>query len=72
MSGKETMAVANIAEYHVMVILNPKRSRTLDPTGPIGPTVFKRKKPTTVGGRTIGRVSRQSSTPLITRGVFAI
>ena len=60
---KETMA--KIAEYQVIVRRKPNSSRTTEPMGPSGPIVFSRKKPTTVGGRTIGSVSRQSRTPLV-------
>ena len=72
MREKETMVVAKIAEYHVMVILMPYQSKTLEPIGPRGPIVFRRKKPTTVGGRTMGRVRMQSRTPLTILWVFAM
>jgi hypothetical protein len=69
MRGNVTMTVAKIAEYQLIVSLKPNRDITLAPTGPSGPMVFRRKKPTTVGGRTIGSVSTQSSAPLINFGV---
>ena len=72
MSGKETIAVAKIAEYQVIVRRTPKISSTGAPTGPSGPMVMSRKNPTTVGGSTIGRVSTQSSTPFVNFGSFEI
>ena len=71
-NGKDTIAVAKIAEYHVIVILKPYISRTQDPIGPKGPIVLSKKKPTTVGGSTIGSVKIQSRTPFTTPGIFAI
>ena len=71
-SGKVTIAVAKIAEYQVIVRRKPNSSRTTEPMGPSGPIVFSRKKPTTVGGRTIGSVSRQSRTPLVSFEVLEI
>ena len=71
-SGKVTIAVAKIAEYQVIVRRKPKSSITTEPIGPSGPIVFSRKKPTTVGGSTIGSVSRQSSTPFVNFEVLEI
>ncbi len=58
MRGKETIAVANMAEYHVMVILKPKRSRTFDPTAPSGRSSLKEKPHN--GGRKDHRKSQQT------------
>lgn len=70
--GKEIIVVVKTAEYHVIVILNPNFSRTSEPRGPYGPISFNIKKPTTVGGKTSGKVRIPSISPLSTLGVFAI
>ena len=72
MSGNVTIAVANIAEYHVIVRRTPNISSTGAPTGPSGPMVMSRKKPTTVGGSTMGSVRMQSRTPFENFGSFEI
>ena len=61
--GNATRLVAKTAEYHVIVILMPKFSKKKEPTGPNGAIHRNRKKPITVGGKTIGKVRTQSTTP---------
>lgn len=70
--GKDIIVVAKIAEYQVMVSLNPKTSRTLEPKGPSGPIILSKKNPMTVGGKTKGSVRTPSISPLRKRGVFAM
>lgn len=70
--GKVIIVVVKIAEYHVIVILKPNVSRKNEPRGPRGPINLSIKNPMTVGGKTKGKVRIPSSTPLISRGVFAM
>ena len=72
MRGKATTMVAKTADHQFMVSRMPKVSMTQRPMGRLGPRSTSSSQPTTVGGSTSGSVSTTSSTPLTSRGSFAI
>ena len=71
-SGKATTMEAKMALYQFITSFTPKCSMKKMPSGLFAPNSSSRKYPTTVGGSTMGRVSTTSSTPLSTRGSFAM
>lgn len=71
-SGKDTTAAARTVACQEKIIGNPTLMKNC-PTGELRPKIIKRKKPTTVGGRTIGSVkiaSRRFLVESFTRAVI--
>ena len=66
------MMVDSTADHHCMVSRIPKCSSTQAPTGRFGPSASSSRYPTTVGGRTSGRVRTTSRSPFTSRGAFAV
>ena len=68
MSGKVTMMTAKIAACQVIMIRRSNHSKSGEPMTPFGPSSRSKKKPTTVGGKTIGMVRMTSQIPFTLRG----
>ena len=70
--GKATTTVAKMADCQVITSRTPNASWTQAPRGRLGPSSISSSQPTTVGGRTRGRVRITSSAPFTPRGRRAI
>ena len=69
--GNATTTVANIPDHHFIRRRTPRSSSMNMPNGFLGPRSIRSKYPTTVGGRTSGKVKNTSSIPFIIFGNLA-